>query len=116
MGTPVLVGNRGWFRCVVPGAFAGPWTPLPHHLPARIRFIVVQAVRAGKRWVRAHAKVRGETTSMRPSNEGQRSRRATVLGLRWVRSTVGPPHAEEEEDTEFLEGKITEPSACGAGR
>jgi hypothetical protein len=38
-----------WLSSVVPGAFAGPWTPLPRHFPARIRFVVAQTVRAGKR-------------------------------------------------------------------
>ncbi|MDQ0578272.1 hypothetical protein QF030_000450 [Streptomyces rishiriensis] len=42
-------GSAKWLGSVVPGAFAGPWTPLPRHIPARIRFVVVPAVRAGKR-------------------------------------------------------------------
>nr|WP_275884551.1 hypothetical protein [Streptomyces sp. FXJ1.172]WEP01098.1 hypothetical protein A6P39_044590 [Streptomyces sp. FXJ1.172] len=44
--------SRTWLGSVVPGAFAGPWTPLPLHFPARIRFVVAQTVRAGKRRVR----------------------------------------------------------------
>jgi hypothetical protein len=43
------MGPRWWLGCVVPGAFAGPWTPLPHHFPARIPIIVARTVRAGKR-------------------------------------------------------------------
>lgn len=46
-----------WFSSVVPGAFAGPWTPLPRRFPARIGFVVARIVRAGKRRGRACGQV-----------------------------------------------------------